>query len=140
MRPHDGAADRFHDRGNGTDDWTPSRLRSIEEVPVALGFLVVTGGDLEAAIFGGANYGRDCDSIAGMAGAIAGALHGIGAIRPAWIEAIDRENRCDLRPLAHDLTALAVRLQQRQLAAANERAALFARMTEPVAYPVGGSL
>jgi ADP-ribosylglycohydrolase len=140
MRPYDGGADRFNDRGNGTDDWTPSRLRSIEEVPVALGFLVVTGGDLENAIFGGTNYGRDCDSIAGMAGAIAGALHGIGAIRPAWIEAIDRENRCDMRPLARNLTELAVQLQHRQLAHAQERAAHFAQFAEAATQPVGGSL
>ena len=66
----------MRDRGNKTDDWAPSRLKSIEEVPVALGFLVVANGDFEQSIFGAANYGRDNDSIAGMAGAIAGALHG----------------------------------------------------------------
>lgn len=128
MRPFDGGADRFLDRGNGTDDWNPSRLRAIEEVPVALGFLVVAKGELEPALFGGANYGRDCDSIAGMAGTLAGALHGFGAIRPSWVEAIDRENRCDLRPLARDLAALAVTLQERQLATAQARAQVFAQM------------
>jgi ADP-ribosylglycohydrolase len=139
LRPFDGGADRFLDRGNGTDDWTPSRLRSIEELPVALGFLMVTGGDVEGSIFGGANYGRDCDSIAGMAGALAGALHGIGAVRPEWIEAIDRENRCDLRPLARDLAALAVTLQLRQLAAAQDRAAVFTRLIEPATVAEGVS-
>ena len=71
IRPFDGSAeDGVRDRGNKTDDWAPSRLKSIEEVPVALGFLVVAKGDFEQAIFGAANYGRDNDSIAGMAGAI----------------------------------------------------------------------
>lgn len=129
MRPFDGAAERFLERGNGTDDWNPSRLRAIEEVPVALGFLVVAKGDLEAAVFGGANYGRDCDSIAGMGGTIAGALHGISAVRPDWIEAIDRENRCDMRPLARELAALATRLQEQQLAKAQARAKLFTNLT-----------
>jgi ADP-ribosylglycohydrolase len=125
IRPFDGSAEIGTDRGNRTDDWTPSRLKSIEEVPIALGFLIVTGGDLEQSIFGGANYGRDCDSIAGMAGAIAGAMHGVGAVRPAWIDAIDRENRCDLRPLARDLTALATSLQQERYARAQRRASEF---------------
>jgi ADP-ribosylglycohydrolase len=133
MRPFDGGADRFLDRGNATDDWGPSRLRAIEEVPVALGFLVVAKGELEPAIFGGTNYGRDCDSIAGMAGAFAGALHGFSAVRPLWVEAIDRENRCDLRPLARDLAALTIDLQQRQLAAAQSRADRFADLTRTTA-------
>ena len=69
-------------RGDGSNHWNPSREHSIEEVPIALGFLVVTGGDFEQTIFGATNYGRDNDSIAGMGGAIAGALHGIDALRP----------------------------------------------------------
>ena len=91
--PFDGAADDFHNRGNGTDDWNPSRTHSIEEVPIALGFLVVTDGDFEQSIFGGANYGRDCDSIAGMAGSIAGALHGAKALRDEWIHRVNETNR-----------------------------------------------
>ena len=89
-------------------------LKSIEEVPVALGFLVVANGDFEQSIFGAANYGRDNDSIAGMAGAIAGALHGDGVIRPEWIAQINVANRIDLDPLARDLTNLARGLQQAQ--------------------------
>lgn len=122
IRPFDGSAeDGVRDRGNRTDDWVPSRRKSIEEVPVALGFLLVAKGDFEQAIFGAANYGRDNDSIAGMAGAIAGALHGDGAIRPEWIARINKANRVDLDPLAHDLTALAVSLQQGQVTAAQTR-------------------
>ena len=111
----------MRDRGNKTDDWAPSRLKSIEEVPVALGFLIVANGDFEQSIFGAANYGRDNDSIAGMAGAIAGALHGDGVIRPEWIAQVNAANKVDLDPLARDLTTLAVALQQEQLAAAQAR-------------------
>ncbi|MBA2596849.1 MAG: ADP-ribosylglycohydrolase family protein [Chloroflexia bacterium] len=126
IRPFDGSAeDGVRDRGNKTDDWAPSRRKSIEEVPVALGFLLVAKGDFEQAIFGAANYGRDNDSIAGMAGAIAGALHGDGAIRPEWITRINDANRVDLDPLAHDLTELATALQSEQLAAARVRAEDF---------------
>ena len=83
----------------GTNHWLPSREHSIEEVPIALGFLLVTGGDFEGSIFGGTNYGRDNDSIAGMAGAIAGALHGSlpRSARIGWNRSI-RANRVDLKP------------------------------------------
>ncbi|MGI9254257.1 MAG: ADP-ribosylglycohydrolase family protein, partial [Thermomicrobiales bacterium] len=74
IRPFDGSAEHgVLERGNRTDDWAPSRLKSIEEVPVALAFVLVANGDFEQAIFGATNYGRDNDSIAGMAGAICGA-------------------------------------------------------------------
>ena len=115
MRPYDTAAESKQDRGKpGTNYNLPSRKHSIEEVPLALGFLVVTGGDYAGSIVGGTNYGRDNDSIAGMAGAIAGALHGAAAIRPDWISRINSANRIDLAPLARDLAALTVKLQKRQ--------------------------
>ena len=131
IRPFDGSAeDGTRDRGNKTDDWAPSRLKSIEEVPVALGFLLVANGDFEQAIFGAANYGRDNDSIAGMAGAIAGALHGDGVIRPEWIAQINAANKVDLDPLARDLAMLTTKLQAQQLAAAQTRQAEFAALLE----------
>ena len=74
------------------------------------------------------NYGRDNDSIAGMAGAIAGALHGAAALRSDWIETVRSANRIDLDPLAADLGALVRRLQQRQLDAARAREEEFARL------------
>lgn len=122
IRPFDGSAeDGVRDRGNKTDDWAPSRRKSIEELPVALGFLIVAKGDFEQAICGAANYGRDNDSIAGMAGALAGALHGDGVIRPEWIVQVNAANRVDFDSLAQDLAALTTRLQQEQWAAAKNR-------------------
>jgi ADP-ribosylglycohydrolase len=118
----DGAAeDGVLEAGNGTDDWRPSRLKSIEELPIALGFLVVGNGEFEQTICGAANYGRDNDSIASMAGEIAGALRSDRVIRPEWIERINLANRIDLDPLARGLTAVACTLQQEQLAAARLR-------------------
>ena len=128
IKPYDGAAEMPTMRGQGGNHWRPSREHSIEELPIALGFLVVADGDYEGSIFGGANYGRDNDSIAGMAGAIAGALHGARAIRPNWIEQIDQANRIDLKPLALDLTVLTHRLQQSQHEAAQARNQAFTEL------------
>ncbi len=126
MRQYDTAPDDFKGaRGSGSNNWTPSREHSIEEAPIALGFLVVTGGDYEETIFGGTNYGRDNDSIAGMGGAIAGALHGIDALRPEWVETINNANRIDLMPMASELADLTRKLQTRQLAAAQDRRDAF---------------
>ena len=126
IRPYDTATETRVGRGSpGTNHWLPSREHSIEEVPIALGFLVVTGGDFEGSIFGGTNYGRDNDSIAGMAGAIAGALHGADTIRDNWMSQIDSANLIDLRPVARDLTNLTVKLQQRQINEAQSRNADF---------------
>ncbi len=129
MRDYDTSPDDFKgQRGDGSNSWNPSREHSIEEVPIALGFLVVTGGDFERTVFGGVNYGRDNDSIAGMGGAIAGALHGIDALRPEWVDTINSANRIDLMPLAEELAALTRKLQAQQLAAAQARREAFAAL------------
>ena len=59
-------------------------------------------GDYAAAVLGGVNYGRDADSIATMAGAIAGALHGPAAIPGAWAAAVAEGSRIDLAARRHD--------------------------------------
>lgn len=112
-------------RGDGTNSWQPSREHSIEEVPIAIGFLVVTGGDYKGSIFGGMNYERDNDSIVGMAGAIAGARHGASTIRSNWMAQINQANRIDLHPLAHDLTELTIKLQKQQLERVSARQQAF---------------
>ena len=45
----------------------------------------LAGGDFREAVLGGVNYGRDSDSIATMAGAIAGALGGRAAVPAEWV-------------------------------------------------------
>ncbi|GGM88118.1 ADP-ribosylglycohydrolase family protein [Streptomyces fuscichromogenes] len=72
----------------------PSRLHAIEELPVALGMLLVADGDYRHAVLGSVNYGRDCDSIATMAGAIAGALG--SAVPEEWSKQVAEASRLDL--------------------------------------------
>lgn len=74
----------------------PSRTKSIEELPVALGMVLVAKGDVREAVLGGVNYGRDADSIASMAGAVAGALGGRSAVPADWAQDIAEASRIDL--------------------------------------------
>ncbi|MFJ3200806.1 ADP-ribosylglycohydrolase family protein [Streptomyces sp. NPDC086989] len=85
----------------------PSRLHSIEELPIALGMLIVSDGGYEGSVLGAVNYGRDCDSIATMAGAIAGALSGVGAVPPVWAKQVAEASRLDLHAPASALAAVA---------------------------------
>ena len=128
IRPWDGAAEDRTRRGMGDNASHPGREHSIEEVPIALAFLVVAKGDFAGSICGSTNYGRDNDTIAGMAGAIAGALCGASAIRQDWIEKIRSANDVDLDPMARELTALVCKLQREQLVAAQAREADFAML------------
>jgi len=96
--------------GAATAAYQPSRLLSIEELPLALAFAVLAEGDFRAAIVEGINSGRDTDSIGVMAGAILGALHGEGVIDPADASLLDRANRFDLRGAADAFSAAAARI------------------------------
>lgn len=115
--------------GRLTDAYRPSRLASIEELPLALGFCLVNDGDFRAAIEDGINSGRDTDSIGVMAGAILGALHGEAVIDPADRAMLDSANRMDLTKLADRFcdTALAILADDRDAAQRREtaRAALI---------------
>ncbi|MEU1052385.1 ADP-ribosylglycohydrolase family protein [Streptomyces sp. NPDC005876] len=80
----------------------PSRLHAIEELPIALGMLVVARGDHRHAVLGAVNYGRDCDSIATMAGALAGALG--SPVPEEWAKTVAEASRLDLWQPAATLT------------------------------------
>ncbi|MDR2933226.1 MAG: ADP-ribosylglycohydrolase family protein [Oscillospiraceae bacterium] len=57
-----------------------------ETVPCALAFLWLAQGDPEKAVVYAANFGRDADTIATIAGSIAGALVGIDAFPGKWLD------------------------------------------------------
>ena len=81
----------------------PSQLHSIEELPLALAYVLIADGDFRTAVLGAVNYGRDSDSIAGMAGAIIGALVGKCGLPPLWTTEIGTRNQIDFEATAHDL-------------------------------------
>ncbi|MFD5443506.1 ADP-ribosylglycohydrolase family protein [Streptomyces tendae] len=91
----------------------PSRLHAIEELPVALGTLLVSGGDFRHAVLGAVNYGRDCDSIATMAGALAGALG--SPVPEDWAKTVAEASRLDLWEPAATLTQVAREVFERDV-------------------------
>jgi ADP-ribosylglycohydrolase len=100
----------------------PSRLHSIEELPVALGLLLATGGDVGETILGGVNYGRDSDSIASMGGAVAGALGGNGAVPREWIDDVSAASRIDVEEAGREIAAAATEIFSKDAARHEERA------------------
>ncbi len=97
-RPHVEAMDLIY-RLVGTG------LATQESVPAAFAVLAATPDDPWLACRFAASLGGDCDTIAAMAGAVAGACHGVAAFPAEAIAVIDR-HRLDLPGLAADLLAL----------------------------------
>jgi len=129
MEPFDTVGPQYRDPGLGAR--RPSRLHSIEELPLALGMLVLADGDFTNAVLGGVNYGRDSDSIATMAGALSGALHGVDAVPAEWRETVGSASRLDLAAGGLTMAAVAREIhtadQSRRARAADAFAALAAQ-------------
>ncbi|MFH9737806.1 ADP-ribosylglycohydrolase family protein [Streptomyces roseolus] len=123
VAPYDSVGPDYRAPGLGAR--RPSRLHSIEELPIALGMLLVGEGDYRRTVLGAVNYGRDCDSIATMAGAIAGALHGEEAVPAEWAKRVAEASRLDLHAPARSLAAVTAEVFARD--AARRRACESAR-------------
>jgi ADP-ribosylglycohydrolase len=119
IRPYDSVGEVY--RLPAQDSRRPSRLKAIEELPVALGFLAVTGGDVRGTVLGATNYGRDSDSIATMGGCLGGALGGEAAVPAEWVAAVEAGSRLDLRASGITMAAVAAEV------IAADRAARVAR-------------
>jgi ADP-ribosylglycohydrolase len=104
-----------------------------ETVPVALALFRLAGGDPQMAIIYGANFGRDADTIASMAGALAGAWRGRAAFPTAWVEQMRAQS-----PRRHDEIARALLRILLQRAEEAEARAGWLRDGGVFAPPVGG--
>ncbi|MEU9153008.1 ADP-ribosylglycohydrolase family protein [Streptomyces sp. NPDC048417] len=104
----------------------PSRLHAIEELPVALGMLLVADGDYRHAVLGSVNYGRDCDSIATMAGAIAGAMG--SAVPEEWSKQVAEASRLDLWEPPRTLAAVTREIFTRDTGLRRAHEESFARL------------
>lgn len=82
-------------------------LATQESVPAALALVAAFPDDPWGACRHAASVGGDCDTIAAMAGAVAGAVHGASAFPPAAVDAVRAANPdLHLEELARDLLAL----------------------------------
>ena len=117
--------------GVPTMAYQPSRLMSIEELPMALAFCLLREGEFRGAVEDAINSGRDTDSIGVMSGAILGALHGEAIVEPEVLAGIDSANRLDLRSAARRFSESAQSIIQQDLAAA----ALYRQHVMPLLQP-----
>ncbi len=88
------------EKSGGSDIGRPSRVASIEELPVALAALRYGAGDGIKTLRAAVCYGRDCDSMAAMALGLLGALKGVEVIPSTLRAELDRENRRDFAAMA----------------------------------------
>ena len=112
-------------RAPARDARIPSRTKSIEELPVALGMLVVAAGDYRETVLGAVNYGRDSDSIAVMGGSIAGALGGRAVVPDEWVSAVSEGSRLDITATGPTMAAVAKDIWAKDQERFAQRATLF---------------
>ena len=87
--------------GIPSNHYAPSRLLSIEELPIALFYIVLNDGAFDESMFDGINSGRDTDSIGVMIGAILGAMKGSQVVPIEVIKDLERVNRYELREICN---------------------------------------
>jgi ADP-ribosylglycohydrolase len=96
------------------DDRFSLSVDPLESVPCALGMFYKTNGQYRDCVTACANFGRDCDTIACMAGYIAGAYNGIDDIPDHWVEQLKVANpEPDLERLCTGLTEALVMERER---------------------------
>ncbi|MCT4564282.1 MAG: ADP-ribosylglycohydrolase family protein [Maledivibacter sp.] len=106
----DDVARKIEKVGMPSNHYTPSRLFSIEELPIALGYCVLHEGDFSSAVIDGVNSGRDTDSIGVMIASILGAMYGSSIVKNEDIELLEKVNKCDLIKDAHKFARTASRI------------------------------
>ncbi len=91
-----------------------SGLHISEAVPAAFGLFAANGGDAMGSVFGGVNIGYDTDTVATIAGAIAGTLRGAEAFPSHYLALLEERNHLDISGLALGIHQIALRRQEGQ--------------------------
>lgn len=130
VAPYDTVGDEY--RAMAMDARLPSRTKSIEELPVALGFVLAHEGDARAAILDAVNYGRDSDSIATMAGAICGGLGGRAAVPAEWVRDVTEASRLDLEGVVRTMADVVRDVAAADARRAQDKAAMLGELLDGV--------
>lgn len=96
-------SDGIWDAMDEISDLIGSGLPTTEAVPAAIGIFAAARGDVSDTIIGAVNLGNDADTVATMAGAIAGTLAGSLKLPAPWIELVTSVNSLDLDATARHL-------------------------------------
>lgn len=99
-------------------------LHVSEAVPAAIGLFAASPENPVEVLVSAVNVGYDTDTIATMAGAIAGALHGAAAFPKHYLPTLNAANGLPLEPMAKaiaDIAGRRVRLPQRPAAGQHEK-------------------
>lgn len=99
----------FDDAVRGIAAVVGTGLQMAEALPAAIGIFLAAEGDPFLSCVGGANAGDDTDTIACMAGALAGAYRGFQHIPEDLYAQVIQVNQLDLETRAHTFTELVLR-------------------------------
>lgn len=81
-----------------------------EVLALTFGIFKASGGDTRLAVLGGANIGRDADTIASLNGQITGALNGFNSAPPEWLDGLRQTPQWrDLEDTARKMTHLLIK-------------------------------
>ena len=108
---------RNHLHNNANRFFQLEKTNSLETVPVTLALIYLAKGDLENSLIYASNFGRDTDTMAAMAGAICGALHGARSIKQEWKDKVKNSASKDQEQLSYGLTKAAIEKSANEAAA-----------------------
>ncbi|WP_127128479.1 ADP-ribosylglycohydrolase family protein [Georgenia sp. SYP-B2076] len=128
VAPYDSVGPEY--RNMSRDARRPSRTKSIEELPAAIGFVLGHRGDFRGAVLGAVNYGRDADSIAVMAGAVTAALGGTPVVPTEWLDQIETASRMDIRATGRLMAGAAADILRADAERAEQRLHVLGRVAE----------
>jgi len=111
--------------GIPSNHYTPSRLFSIEELPVALAFIVLNNGEYYRSIYDGVNSGRDTDSIGVMIGVILGAMYGDSVIKKSDKQLLETTNKTNYQEVAEQFAKVAESMIRKDILLNEKRRELF---------------
>lgn len=111
--------------GLASNHYTPSRLFTIEELPLALAFIKLNDGAYYESIQDGINSGRDTDSIGVMTGVILGAIYGASVIREEDVRLLSETNRIDFEEETKRFAQVAKAIIKQDIETAMNRQAII---------------